>query len=115
MHIQVLEYDAEIVKGSYGYYCEFGNPMLHQDHWKVTGLIGKHYNILYDPNNLNSCINWKYLFIKTDFKEVDYYLCRFPEFKSIKDLIKFVYLLNNHFIIDTNFIDIKVLLDSTID
>ena len=41
--------------------------------------------------------------------------CRFPEFKSIGDLIKFVYLLNNHFIIDTNFIDIKVLLDSTID
>ena len=115
MHIQVLEYNAEIVKGSYGYYCYFTSPILYQDHWEVTGLIGKYYNILYNPNDLMSDINWQRLLDKTDFKKVECRWYRFPEFKSIGDLIKFVYLLNNHFIIDTNFIDIKVLLDSTID
>lgn len=115
MRIQVLEYDAEIIKGSWGYYCEFDNPRLHKNHWEVVGLIGKHYNILYDPNDLDSDIDWKRLFAKTNLKNVEYRYCRFPEFKSIKDLMKFVYLLNNHFITDTNFIDIEVLLDSTVD
>lgn len=115
MSLLILGYKATIGKGFYGWYCNFFDPILGQDHWQITGLIARHYNILQDPDNIISDINWKPLFDHINFDKVNYYNCRFPEFGSKEDLKRFAFLLNTNFNKDVNFIDIKSSLDIMID
>lgn len=97
-------------KGSFGWYCDFDSNELHQDHWKIVGLIAEQYNILNHPCDPYSGINWELLFNRVQFEEVNYNDYRFPEFKSIMDLRRFVSLLNTNVHVDNNFIDMEPLL-----
>ena len=98
MEVTVLGYIGRISEGSSGFYVDFDNYAISQEHWTTVGRIAQKYGILKDNTDPDSYANWKPLFSR--LKRVDFGLVyslehRFPEFMDITGLLKFVSLLNN--------------------
>ena len=98
MEITVLGYVGKIHEGSSGFYVDFRNYAIPQEHWTTVGLIAQKYSLLRDNTDPDSDANWKPLFSK--LKHIDFGVVypnghRFPEFKDTAGLLKFVGVLNN--------------------
>jgi hypothetical protein len=98
MEVTVLGYTGKIREGSSGFYVDFDNYAIPQEHWTTVGLIAQKYSLLRDNTDPDSDANWKPLFSR--LKHVDFGIVypsehRFPEFKDTAGLLKFISLLNN--------------------
>lgn len=109
MEITVLGYTGKINEGSSGFYVDFDNH--YQEHWTTTGFIAQKCGLLGYNKDPGSYVNWEPLFSKlkhVDFGVVYLFDCRFPEFKDIAGLRKFISLLNNNLKEpDPNFINLE--------
>lgn len=98
MNIKVLGYTGKIREGDDGFYVDFDNYAIHQDHWITVGLIAQKYGALKNNKDPDSVSKWESLFSKlkyVDFGRVYSVGHRFPEFSDITGLLKFINLLNN--------------------
>lgn len=93
--MRVLNYNGEISKGQYGdYYIDFGDY-----HRSICLDIAKKLKVKMHF----SIIDWCSFLEKLNFKLKDedgYYDTYFPEFDNIKELERFVILINTNFLID---------------
>ena len=94
--MRVLNYNGEISKDGYNndYYIDFGD-----DHYDICLNIAKKLKVkIQFP-----IIDWRSLLEKLNFKlkdEDDCYDTCFPEFDNMKELERFVILINTDFLID---------------
>ena len=98
MEIIILGYTGIVHEGTNGFYVDFDNYAIPQKHWTTVGLIAQKYSLLRDNTDPDSDVNWELLFSKLkhiDFGKVYPLNYRFPEFKDIAGLLKFISLLNN--------------------
>lgn len=114
MEIKVLGYAGKIQEGGDGFYVHFYNYTNYQDHWTVVGFIAQKYGILRNNTDPESLIDWTPLFSKlkhVNFGSAYSLRHRFPEFKDITGLLKFVSLLNNDLKEpDSNFINLNYII-----
>lgn len=72
-----------------------------RNHYNLLYNIGKEYNLL-EVGEASLFINWKRLLLKCNFKSSWIFtktVLAFPEFSYKEDALKFIELLNSHFLI----------------